>query len=74
MSLEPCRECGSPVATGAKTCPKCGAKKPHASPAEIKLDDITKSGMGCGCLLMILGVALPLAAIVIVAIIGTIFG
>ena len=74
MSLEPCRECGTSVATGAKTCPQCGAKKPHASPSEVRLDEALKTGYGCGCALMILGVVIPVVVIVFAAIFGLIFG
>ena len=28
MTLKPCRECGAPVSTSAKTCPSCGIGKP----------------------------------------------
>ena len=28
MALKPCRECGTPVAVTAKTCPKCGVARP----------------------------------------------
>ena len=30
-NLISCRECGSQVAKSAKTCPKCGLKRPHKS-------------------------------------------
>ena len=77
MSLEPCRECGTSVATGAKTCPKCGAKKPHASPAEVKLDEDTKSVGGCGCTLILLplfGAIFLLVVLVVLFLIELIFG
>lgn len=28
MSLKPCTDCGEPVSSTAKACPKCGAKVP----------------------------------------------
>ena len=74
MSLEPCRECGTSVATGAKTCPKCGAKKPHASPAEVKLDEVTKSVGGCGCTLILLPLVGGILLLVFLILAGLIFG
>lgn len=42
MALKPCRECGNPVSTEAKACPKCGAVVRSQSP----------SGCAVGCVLI----------------------
>jgi hypothetical protein len=32
MALKPCKECGTPVSSGAKACPKCGKEWPTGKP------------------------------------------
>lgn len=44
MALRQCRDCGSPVSTSAKTCPKCGGKPPK------------QSSIGCTGVIIILAV------------------
>ena len=31
MPLQPCNECGAEISSHAKTCPRCGVRKPFQS-------------------------------------------
>lgn len=42
MVLQPCRECGNPVSSQAKACPKCGARRA----SDVAVDNF----MATGCL------------------------
>ncbi len=50
MALIPCRECGHPASTEAKTCPNCGAGKPTQRKAKL--------GRAGGCLITIIVVVI----------------
>ena len=36
--ITPCRTCGKDVSKSAKTCPRCGEKKPAVTAAQVKLN------------------------------------
>ena len=47
-----CWECKTEVSTRAKTCPKCGARRPGDMKAQVVISDIAKFLMGLGLILM----------------------
>ena len=50
-----CRECKARISRSAKACPQCGAKNPAKGTVQHGLAETGNAFMGCGCLLIILG-------------------
>jgi zinc-ribbon domain len=56
MALRECRECGSKISTGAKTCPHCGIESPARTPLDGINEGIKEIALGLIGLCIVLGV------------------
>ena len=50
-----CRDCQTEVSKSAKTCPKCGARKPKMSKVEWGFNRIGNTGLKVGLTVLLLG-------------------
>ena len=51
-TLGKCRECGAPMHSSAKACPRCGARP--------LLQQLPGAFFGCGCLAILAGILVPI--------------
>ena len=54
MSMKECRECSTAISEHAKTCPKCGVKKPFEAPLIRGINSVASAMFYIGVIALLL--------------------